>query len=244
VQFGLVVVGVDHRTAPAHLVERVQECDHRLAEAVGQLRGNEDISEILYGRLPSRTDIVVATWNPVNAANIVLDLLTKVVKLRTDDWTAFYRYVDETAVAHLLAVVSASDGEQAAVQIESCWGHSQKCGVAGRVLNQLTLAVKERALRDRFRFADSPETLARQVWGKLQAETCLPAWSKFRHEVDAICAEEIASFRRNCGGLMTDDQERAVKIVTARISERVGEWVTREWSEPGARVPPRLRENS
>lgn len=237
---GLLIVGMDHYSVPAHLVERVRDRDHVLREAIAQLRGSQDISEIIYRALPTRTDIIVATWNPITAASLVLDMLAKVLQLRTEDWTAFYRHIDEAAVAHLLSAASEPDAQQPAIQLESLWQQPHRSGVAGRLLCLLMHAVQQHASG-----STSPtRAKANQIWSKLQAEDSLHPSAKVRKEVDAICSEEIDSFRRSCGGLMTDDQEKAVKIVTARISERVGEWITRAWNEPNTGLVARIRENS
>lgn len=244
VQLGLVIVGVDHCTAPAQFVDRLRDCADLFPDAVAKLRGSQNIAEIAYVALPYRTEILLASWNPVKAANDVLDMLTTLVRLRMEDWTAFHRYMDEAAIVHLLAIAGQPGGEAIWVQLESSWEQSHKSGAAGRLLSRLTQAIREHshAAQDSIG-RENIRTTARHVWSKLQADAALPGWLKFRNEVDAICAEEIATFRRSCGGLMTDDQERAVKIVTARISERVGEWITRAWNDPATRVQPRIREN-
>lgn len=244
-QIGLVIVGVDHCMAPAHLVERMRECEDTFRGAFAQLRGNVAIGEALHCAFPTRTDIVVATRNSVAAANAVLDVLTRIVRLNTEEWSAFYRHLDQAAVGHLLRVVTAPDGEQATIQLESCRQLSHKSGLAGPILDQLTRDVMEhaRVIRSCSNPADSLRGATRQTWGRIQAEACLPPCAKFRSEVDAICAEEVATFRRSCGGLMTDEQEKAVKIVTARISERVGQWINRAWDDSG-QATARVRDDS
>lgn len=228
-QMGLVIIGVDHRVAPASLVERIRECGLRNANLLSKLLRPGGVSEALWHMLPGRTEIVVAAPDPVNAAGSVLEFLTELLSLTREEWKTFYRHVDEAAVAHLFSVASQSHDEGAAAQLQSNWAKSLKDGHAGRLLRELAKAVVAYAdaVREGHGHGPASSEAARQFWIAFQAEGLLPDSAVIQKEVEAICAEEIASFRRSCGGLMTDEQERAVKIVTARISNRVGEWITR-----------------
>lgn len=234
-QMGLVIIGVDHCTAPASLVERIRECEPSWHEVAEQLCRNQEGNEALCYCLPTRTELIVSTRDPIKAATTLLESLNQIIRLRMEEWQAFYRHLDEAAVAHLLTLAAAPDGEQAAAQLHLCCEQAQRAGRASRVLRDLTQEVAAHAHAVRVNRSATVQTTpaaVRQMWRRLQAQACVPAWAVLRSEMEAICAEEIALFRRSCGGLMTDDQERAVKIVTARISERVGDWMIRAWKDP------------
>ncbi len=203
------------------------------------LRGD---TELLYWSVADRSEVVVWTADAVEAVNAILQHYARVLQLRADEWRLFYRRLDEAAVTHLLTL-AAEPRAQAATQVQLAWEQAHKNGHSGRILRQLAQAMAQVA-----RQADSSalsrkdvQDVARQLWLRLQSEACLPQWAQMRRELDAICAEEIAAFRRGCGGLITEAQEKALNIVTARIAERMGEWVQRTSNregEPSRLSPP------
>lgn len=241
-----IIVGIDHSIAPAWLVERMRERDAEMRVAAAGLVGQAGTNEVFYASLPGTTEIFVCSSDPVAASGIVVDIVTKTAGLRAEDWGAFHRFVDEPALAHLLSVLTGPDGDRAAAQLKWYWEQSQRSGATSHILRDISEYVRA-SVRAGEHVPGSPETsraAARRLWLQLQAQASLPEGTRIRHEVDAICAEEIATFRRSCGGLMTADQEKAVKIVTARISERVGEWITRVRRDPRTGTAPGIRESS
>lgn len=234
---GLIILEVDHSMAPACLVERMQDNEASLFNQLVALTGRTQINQVFFfPNLCRRTEVVVCAPDPVAACESVMNTVTRVASLRADDWTAFRRYVDEDAILHLLSVAAGADGEGAAAQLQLCSEQSQRSGVGARILREVAKHAKviPCSTGRHPESAESFRSVARQLWIRVQAEAALPECTKIRNEVDSICAEEIATFRSRCGGLMTEEQERAVKIVTARISERVGEWITRAWSDSAA----------
>ncbi len=227
VQPGLAIVGLDHRTAPASLVERIVGGEEQCRACRADLSASA--VEMLYWSTEDRSEIVAWAADPVEVVNLVLQHYTRVLELRADEWQMFYRCLDEAAVAHLLRLAAEPAGEKVAARVQLAWEQAHRNGHGGRMLRQLAQASVDIARQSRASAMASTElrAAAHQLWASLQAEACLPVWALMRRELDAICLEEIAAFRRGCGGLITDAQEKALSIVTARISQRMGEWAQR-----------------
>ncbi len=151
----LVVIGLNHRTAPVEVRERFWMGGCRQAEALAMLSQAEGIEEILVFSTCKRTEFVV--WGDATlAVNSVLRFLTAEYDLKLCEWNSFYRLLDEQALVHAFRVGCGLDsvciGEKnIARQVSSAWQQARNAGSSGRFLDavlQKTLAIRRRVRKE------------------------------------------------------------------------------------------------
>lgn len=176
----LVVVGLNHRTAPVEVRERFWMNGSRQAGALAMLSEAEGIEEALVFSTCNRTEFVV--WGDATlAVNSVLRFLTAEYDLKLCEWNSFYRLLDEQALTHAFRVACGLDSmcigeEQVARQVSSAWQQARKAGSSGHLLDAVlrkALAVrrrvrKETPLGSHFYSASAVAVeLAAQIFGSL-----------------------------------------------------------------------------
>ena len=151
----LVIIGINHRTAPVEVRERFWMSQDRQRRALGELVRGEGIEEALVFSTCNRTEFVV--WGDATlAANSVLRFLTAHYDLKLCEWRNFYRLLDERALAHAFRVSCGLDsmrlGEgQIARQVNAAWQLARSEGSTGVSLDSLlqkALAVRRRVKRE------------------------------------------------------------------------------------------------
>ncbi len=151
----LVVIGLNHRTAPVEVRERFWMSGCRQAEALAKLSQAEGIDEVLAFSTCKRSEFVV--WgDPTLAVNSVLRFLTAEYDLKLCEWSSFYRLVDEQALEHAFKVGCGLDsvciGEKnIARQVSSAWQQARNTGCSGHFLDavlQKTLAIRRRVRKE------------------------------------------------------------------------------------------------
>ncbi len=183
----LMVIGLNHRTAPLAMRERFWIGENRRYEVLRQLRSAEGIEEAIVLSTCCRTEFLLWASEPTLAANSLLHFLSVEHGLKLSEWEHFYRLLDESALAHIFRVASGLDslvlGEpQIASQVKAAWEPARTVGAAGRFLN----AVLQKALSisDRVRQETAIEKLtvsiptaaldlARQIFGSLEGRGLL-----------------------------------------------------------------------
>ena len=143
----LMVVGLNHRTAPVAVREHFWISENRRYEALVQLSRAEGIEEVIVLATCNRTEFVLWANDVTLAANSVMRLLGTEYGLKLCDWKHFYRLLDEAALLHIFRVASSLDsmvvGEpQIVSQVKQAWQQAQKVGATGRFLD----AVLQKAL--------------------------------------------------------------------------------------------------
>ena len=143
----LLVIGLNHRTAPLAMRERFWISDSRRYEALRQLWRAEGIDEIVILVTNNRTEFLLWAAEPPLAANSVLHFLTEQHGLKLSEWEHFYRLLDEAALVHVFRLVSGLDstvlGEpQLVAKITAEWEQSRTVRTSGRFLD----AILEKAL--------------------------------------------------------------------------------------------------
>ncbi len=143
----LVVVGLNFKTSPVAVRERFWMSELRRYEALHQLVRAEGIDEIVVLATCNRTEFILWTSDPGEAANSVLRFLTHEYGLMMSDWSHFYRLLDDVALNHIFRVASSLDsmviGEPEIVgQFKNAWSQAQSAGTTGRFLD----AVMQKAL--------------------------------------------------------------------------------------------------
>lgn len=143
----LMVIGLNHRTAPLAMRERFWISENRRYEVLRQLQNAEGIEEIVVLSTCCRTEFLLWASEPTLAANSLLHFLGAEHGLKLTEWEHFYRRLDECALTHIFSVTSGLDslvlGEaQIVSQVKAAWEQARTVGAAGRFLN----AVLEKAL--------------------------------------------------------------------------------------------------
>jgi glutamyl-tRNA reductase len=138
-QMSLVVVGVNHRTAPVEVRERVVFEPARMPEALRELATLPAIRESLIVSTCNRTEIYCAT----DAGTVEIgDWLQRYHQLGASIHHCLYRHEDMRAVSHVFSVASGLDslvlGEpQILGQLKDAYRVAQEAGTTGPMLNRL-----------------------------------------------------------------------------------------------------------
>lgn len=203
----LLVIGLNHRTAPLAMRERFWIGENRRYEVLRALKSAEGIEEVVVLATCCRTEFLIWASEPTLAANSVLQFLGSAHGLKLSEWQHFYRLLDDCALTHIFGVTSGIDslalGEpQIVSQVQAAWDQARVIGAAGRYLN----AILEKAV---------------EVSKKIQGETGIgDATVSIPH-----AASELA--RQVFGSL----QHRRVLLVG---TSKIGELTAREMAECGA----------
>ena len=104
----LMVIGLNHRTAPLAMRERFWIGENRRYEVLRQLKSAEGIEEIVVLSTCCRTEFLVWASEPTLAANSLLHFLGTEHGLKLTEWEHFYRLLDECALTHVFRVTSGS----------------------------------------------------------------------------------------------------------------------------------------
>src|SRR5215470_17771253 len=134
----LMVVGMNHRTAPLAMRERFWLAEKRRYEVLRQLSSAEGIEEVVVLCTRCRTEFLVWASEPTLAANSLLQFLSS-HGLKLTEWQHFYRLLDNAALSHIFGVASGLDslflGEpQIAAQAEGAWQQARTLGSTGPFL--------------------------------------------------------------------------------------------------------------
>jgi glutamyl-tRNA reductase len=183
----LMVIGLNHRTAPVAVRERFWIRETRRGETLRRLAAAEGVEEILVLATCNRTEFLVWACDATLAANSVLRFLSAEYGLKLCEWKHFYRLLDDAALIHIFRVASGLDslvlGEpQIVAQVNAAWQLAQSTASTGRFLDavlQKALSVSKR-VRTETAISKSPMTvptaaveLARKSLGTLQKKTVL-----------------------------------------------------------------------
>jgi len=178
--------GVNHRTAPVALRERVSFPPERLPHVLHELGACRSVDEAAILSTCNRTDLYcgLSVDDPREAVAWFQDYhRLSAAELRKH----FYTYRAESAVRHVLRVASGLDsmivGEpQILGQLKDAYDTAQRSGTVGRILGRLfqhSFSVAKRVRTDTtigsspVSVAFAAVTLARQIFGDLRGHTAL-----------------------------------------------------------------------
>jgi glutamyl-tRNA reductase len=139
----LVVIGLNHRTVPLDLLERMTVDDARLPKALHDVAGRGHVSEAVVLSTCNRTEIYVVAERFHGAVADVRSFLAETAFLPPEEFADhLYVHHDDEAAAHLFAVASGLDsavvGEAEVLgQVRSAWERAVDEGTAGSSLNLL-----------------------------------------------------------------------------------------------------------
>lgn len=139
----LFLVGINHKTAPLVVRERLAFGESGLESSLAELRGLGAIREGVILSTCNRTEIYVATPDLRQARQQLIGFLAGARGLEPEAFTHhLYSHAEREAVAHLFAVASGLDsmipGEnQVLGQVRKAWESAHQAGASGPVLDRL-----------------------------------------------------------------------------------------------------------
>lgn len=184
----LLVTGVNHRTAPVEVRERLSFDLHSLGPAVADLKRRPGILEGLILSTCNRVEIAVSAEETTEADREVQDFLTRTQRIEPA-WILpyLYRYEDREAIRHLFRVAASLDsmvvGEpQILGQLKAAYAAAKAGGALNGVLDTVltrAFAVAKRVRSETAIGQSAVSTsyvaveLARQIFGRLNERVVL-----------------------------------------------------------------------
>ena len=162
----VIVVGLNHTTAPVEMRERVAVPSSRMVKAVHDLATRNHLAEVVLLSTCNRTEVYVRCTKFHNAVSDVLDFLAEQASLEPDDFAEhLYTYYDDGAVAHLFRVAAGLDsmivGEGEILgQVREAWRLAEAEGAAGPMLDRVFRHAIEAGKRARTETAIGRNTLS------------------------------------------------------------------------------------
>ena len=139
----VVVIGLNHRTAPLELLERMAIGEGQLPKALHDLIGRENLSEAVVLSTCNRIEVYAIAERFHGAFADIRNFLGDLSFLPPEAFSDhLYVHYDEPAVRHLLGVAAGLDsavlGEsEIQGQVKNAWEAAQTEGTAGSALNLL-----------------------------------------------------------------------------------------------------------
>ncbi|MBV8386338.1 MAG: glutamyl-tRNA reductase [Acidimicrobiia bacterium] len=150
----VVVVGLNHRTVPLELLERVNVSPTRLPKVLGDLAAREHVGEVVVLSTCHRTEVYAVAERYHGAVQDIRNAFSEMAFIAPEDFSDhLYTYFDEGAVNHLFSVAAGVDsvvlGESEILgQVRNAWQRAQEEGSTGPRLAALfrqALVVGKRA---------------------------------------------------------------------------------------------------
>jgi glutamyl-tRNA reductase len=172
----VIVIGLNHRTAPLHLLERMAVADGHLPKALHDLCSREHIGEAMVLSTCNRTEVYAVAERFHGAYGDIRGFLADFSFVPPDEFSDhLYVHYDSAAAAHLLSVVAGLDaavlGEsEIQGQVKLAWERARDGGAAGPALNLLLRHALEAGKRARTETA-----IARRTASVSQAAVAMAA---------------------------------------------------------------------
>ena len=158
----VVVIGLNHRSTPLDLLERMTIDDARLPKALHDLVSRDHVSEAVVLSTCNRTEVYAVAERFHGAYEDVRDFLAELAFLAPEDFSDhLYVHYDSTAVSHLFEVAAGLDsavvGESEILgQVKPAWERARQEDAAGPGLNLLFRHAVEAGKRARTETGDRP----------------------------------------------------------------------------------------
>ena len=139
----VVAIGLNHRTVPLELLERMTISGARLPKALHDLRARTHLSEAVVLSTCNRTEVYAVAERFHGAYADIRDALGEISHVAPEDFSDhLYVHYDHDAVRHLFSVASGLDsavlGESEILgQVKGAWELAQSESSAGSMLNLL-----------------------------------------------------------------------------------------------------------
>lgn len=136
----LVVIGINHRSAPVEVRERFWFSESRTVEALQALVRTSGVEEAALLSTCNRTEFILWASDITEAADSVHEYLKRLSGLKLTEWRSFYRMVGTPAIEHIFRVTASLDsmviGEpEITGQVKAAWTRAQQAGTTGRFLD-------------------------------------------------------------------------------------------------------------
>jgi glutamyl-tRNA reductase len=186
----IVLVGLNHKTAPVEVRERLAFSDEALTEGLRALVDGETVREGLIVSTCNRVEVLTASagGNDPEAVGQLSEFLSRARSVPVELFSGhLYTHADEAAVRHVFRVASSLDsmvvGEpQVLGQVRRAYSLAVEAGTAGRVLHRLVhhaLRVAKRVRSETGVAASAVSVsytaveLGRKIFGSLKGATVL-----------------------------------------------------------------------
>ena len=139
----VIVVGLNHRTAPVEMRERVAVPSSRTIKAIHDLSRREHLAEVVLLSTCNRIEIYARCTKFHAAVSDVLEFLAEQASATPEDLAEhLYTYYDDGAVAHLFSVAAGVDsmiiGEGEILgQVRDAWQLAEAEGASGQLLSRV-----------------------------------------------------------------------------------------------------------
>jgi len=136
----VIVVGLNHRTAPVELRERVAVPSSRMVKALHDLSSREHLAEVVLLSTCNRTEIYARSTKFHSAVSDVLEFLSEQGSAPPEEFSEhLYTYYDDSAVSHLFGVAAGLDsmilGEGEILgQVRAAWQLADDEGASGQAM--------------------------------------------------------------------------------------------------------------
>ena len=133
----LVAIGLNHRTVPLEILEKMTVPESRLPKALADVHARDNVSEAVVLSTCNRTEVYAYAERFHGAFQDIRDFLAQVAFLPPEDFSDhLYTFYDADAVAHLFSVTSGLDsavlGEnEIQGQVKTAWEAAQGEGTVG-----------------------------------------------------------------------------------------------------------------
>lgn len=172
----VVVIGLNHRTAPLELLEQMAVADAQLPKALHDLTSREHLSEAVVLSTCNRVEVYAHAERFHGAYADVRNFLAELSFLPPEDFADhLYAHFDAEAVAHLFSVIAGLDsavlGEtEIQGQVRRAWERARGQDATGKTLNLLFRYAIEAGKRAR-----RETTVARNITSVSQAAVAMAA---------------------------------------------------------------------
>lgn len=180
----LVVLGLNHKTAPVEIRERFSLSEDKIRwglRQIGEYDEYEDINEAVILSTCNRSELYAVVDDPISASTALKEFWFDLVDNEENIDEYLFYYVDEECISHLFRVASSLDSQvigegQILSQVKKAYALGREAGTTSTVFNTLfhrAIAVGKR-VRTETRIAYSPVsisyaavTLAKSSYGDL-----------------------------------------------------------------------------
>ena len=223
----LALIGINHRTAPVEVRERMHIPESRLAQAVSDLIHREGIREGLILSTCNRVEVVTSAEDSVDAESIIQQFLADHHQLELGPYQRFfYRYQQQEVVRHLFRVASSLDsmilGEpQILGQLKRAYALAREAGGLNGSLQEIVnqaLAVARRVRRETalgsaaVSVSYAAVELAKKIFGSLEGRTIFVIGAG---KMSELAAKHLLSSGASSIYVTNRTYERAVQLAAA-----------------------------
>ncbi len=232
-----VLVGLDHRSAPLALRERLHADDAHLLPLLASLATAPDapLREIVVLSTCNRYEVYAASDSPALAQDAIVDCLLSARNVATQPLLdALYRKEGMEATRHLFRVAAGLEslvlGEtQIMRQVADALAQAQEAGTCGALLSRLFTAALHTGKRARTETAISQHTLSVSHAAALLVERELASVAAPRivivgaGEMAALAADALAQHRQASVSVVNRGEARAREVV-GRLGVQARPW--------------------